>query len=313
MTTIAPKKLTLRAFTIGNPNLTRPNSGILDLLMRVLTQESTAAQRRMPLNAEEPDRELLANYTWSVNNSFLFGMMLRVIPAENGGVISEDLFSQHTITMAQVATGNSEQSQYKDHFYFAINNDFLVTTLPGNVNINRLQTYINWLLEQERGDLLFEFTELTKLPEGVKLSEVKEIQFRGGDRVMGTRPVESESQSLFVKLGDITNDILSSVISDTDSLDVIRDNQLIEARLLLKVKGKPRDMEQDDFRRVMGAIATNVTNDNGIVLLTKNGNKYTGDTIKVKKNISVECIETNRIVEEHLKQEMERFLVEIRN
>lgn len=267
----------------------------------------------MPLNVDEPDRDLLANYTWAANNSFLFGMMLRVIPADNGGVISEDLFNQPTITMAQVTAGVPDQSQYKDHFYFALNNDYLVTTLSGNINIGRLQTYINWLLEHERDDRLFEFTELTRLPEGVRLSQVREIQFKGGGATISTRPTENEPRSLSVRLGDITDEILNSVIGDTESLTAIRDNQLIEARLLLKVKGKPKDMEQEEFQRVMGAIATNVTNDRGIVLRTKDGNNYTGAEIKVKKQVSVECLEANRIVEEQLKQEMERFLGEIRN
>lgn len=37
MATIPPKKFTLRAFRIANPNLTESNSGILRLLEQVLT------------------------------------------------------------------------------------------------------------------------------------------------------------------------------------------------------------------------------------------------------------------------------------
>lgn len=313
MATIPPRKFTLRAFKIANPNLTESNSGILSLLECVLTASSTASERRMPINADDPDRDLLANYAWSANNTYLFGMMLRVIPADNGGVIEEALFEQPMITMAQVASGGAGQSQYKDHFYLALNNDFLVTTLSGNISIGRIQTYINWLLRNVRGERLFEFTEMTKLPEGVQLSQIKEIQFTGGGTTLNARPTEEESQSLSVKLGNITDELLNKVIGDTDSLESIRSNQLIEARLLLKVKGKPRDMQQDEFQRVMGAIATNITNDSGVVLRTKDGNKYTGEAIKLKKSVIVESLETpNRINEEQLKQEMERFLSEIR-
>jgi hypothetical protein len=67
MARIPLKKLTLRAFRIENPDLTNPHSGILGLLQQVLTHESTAASRRMPLNAEDPDRDLLANFTWATN------------------------------------------------------------------------------------------------------------------------------------------------------------------------------------------------------------------------------------------------------
>ena len=315
MTRIPPKILTLRAFRIENPDLTNPHSGILGLLQQVLTPESTAASRRMPLNAEDPDRDLLANFTWATNNTYMFGMMLRIIPADNGGVLDESLFERPTITMADVNAGNAEQSQYKDHFYFAINNNYLVTSLPGNLNIDRLQTYINWLLESVRGERLFQLTEMTKLPDGVPLNQIKDIQFVGGVNTVAATPAETEQTTISTSLLDnVTNELLETLMgSDAVSLHKIRSNQLVEARLLLKLKGKPKDMAQDEFQRVMGAIATNITNDSGIVVRTKDGNKYTGAAIKIKKTVSVECIAANRIVEEQLKQSMELFLSEIRD
>ncbi len=313
MATIPPKKLTLRAFRIENFSLTEVHSGILGLLQQVLTDESTAAQRRMILNAEDPDRDLLANFIWAQNNSYLFGMMLRVIPADSGGVMNEQLFEQPTITMADVNEGNPDQSQYKDHFYFAINNNFLVTNLAGNINIDRLQTYINWLLESVRGEKLFQFTELTKLPDGVPLSEIKDIQFVGGGNTVTATPMESEQTTIATKLGDITNGILEQLLgNDTVNLEKIRANQLVEAKLVLKIKGKSKELATEEYKRVMGALATNVTNDSGIVVRTKTGNKFTGAAVKVKKSVSVQCVAPNRIVEEQLKQQMEQFLSEVR-
>lgn len=313
MTRIPPKKLTLRAFRIENPDLTNPHSGILGLLQQVLTPESTAAGRRMPLNAEDPDRDLLANFTWATNNTYMFGMMLRIIPADNGGVLDESLFDRPTITMADVNAGNAEQSQYKDHYYFAINNYYVVTSLSGNLNIDRLQTYINWLLREVRGERLFQFTELTKMPEGVPYNQISDIQFVGGGNTISSVPTQNESSTISTSLGNITNEVLEKLFGqDTENLEKIRSNQLVEARLFIKLKRKPREMAQDEFQRVMGAIATNITNDSGIVVRTKDGNKYTGAEIKIKKPVSIECIESNRIVEEQLKQEMELFLNEIR-
>ncbi len=313
MSRIPSKKLTLRAFRIENPSLTEPNSGILGLLQQVLTAESTAAQRRMPLNAEDPDRDLLANFTWATNNAYMFGMMLRIIPADNGGMLSEELFNRPTITMADVNAGHPDQSQYKDHFYFALNNSYLVTSLAGNISIDRLQTYINWLLEGVRGERLFQLTELTKLPDGVPFSQIKDIQFVGGGTTIVSTPTRSEQTTISTSLGNLTEGLLELLMGgDTVNLDRIRSNQLVEARLLLKLKGKPREMAQEEFQRVMGAIVTNVTNDSGIVLRTKDGNKYTGAAVKIKKAVSIECIGANRIVEEQLKQEMELFLNEVR-
>ena len=208
MASIPPKKLTLRAFRIENPSLTEAHSHILGLLQQVLTESSTAAQRRMPLNSEDPDRDLLANFIWATNNAYMFGMMLRIIPADNGGMLSEELFNQPTITMADVNAGNPEQSQYKDHFYFALNNDYLITNLAGNINIGRLQTYINWLLESVRGERLFQFTELTKLPDGVPLNQIKDIQFVGGGTTVAAAPTENEPTTLSTTLSNISDSVL---------------------------------------------------------------------------------------------------------
>lgn len=313
MASIPSKKLTLRAFRIENPNLTEAHSHILGLLQQVLTENSTAAQRRMPLNAEDPDRDLLANFVWATNNAYMFGMMLRIIPADSGGMLSEEMFNKRTITMADVNAGNPEQSQYKDHFYFALNNNYLVTNLAGNINIGRLQTYINWLLEGVRGERLFQLTELTKLPDGVPLNQIKDIQFVGGGTTVAAAPTENEPSTLSTTLSNISDSVLEMLMGhDSANLDKLRANQLVEARLFLKLKGKPREMAQEEFQRVMGAIATNITNDSGIVVRTKDGNNYIGEAVKIKKPVTVECIAANRIVEEQLKQEMELFLNEVR-
>ena len=91
MASIPPKTITLRAFRIENPSLAEPHSGILGLLLQALAEESTAAQRLMTLNAESPDKELLADFTWAKNNAYLFGLMLRVIPADTGAILDEQL------------------------------------------------------------------------------------------------------------------------------------------------------------------------------------------------------------------------------
>ena len=301
-----PAKIKLRAFKIENPSLTEAHSGILLLLKEVLTENSIASERRMTLNEDDADEDLLSNFVWHQNDTYLFSMMLRVIPAENGGVISEELFNQHTITIADVITGNPTQSQYKNHFYFALNNNHLVTNLAGNINIDRVQTYLNWLLNPVRGERYFQLTELTKLPDGVPLSQVSQIEFIGGGGVVSASPTSREPTTISTNLFNLTDEVLSHIISDADSLQQIRNSQLIEAKL----KRKPKDLAQEEFQRVMGAIATNITNDSGIILRTKDGNKYTGETVKVKKE--VERTTGNRIVEEQLKQKMEIFLSELR-
>lgn len=306
------KKVILRAFRIENSTISEPNSSILPFLGQILTDESKAGDRTLQLNEQEEDRDLLSNFEWRHNNSNLFGMMMRIIPAESGGVIASDLFERNKIAITDVDAGSPDQKQYKDHFYFALNNAYLVTNLAGNANIMRLQTYLNWLLVNVRGERIFQFTELTKLPDGVAFSNIEQIEFVGGGHVVTAPTTSQEPSTVTTMLHNLSDAVLSQIVNDTASLEEIRNSQVIEAKLFLKVKKKPKEMAMEDYQRVMGAIATNITNDDGIVLKTKDGNKYTGEAIKVKKEIEVERTTGNRIVEEQLKQEMELFLTELR-
>lgn len=305
-------KIKLRAFKIENPNLTEAHSGILSLLQNVLTISSTAQQRRMRLNEDDSDEDLLSNFTWQQNNDYLFGMMLRIIPAANGGVIDARLFSQPTITIAEVNSGNPDQSQYKDHYYFAINNNNIVTNLSGSYSIDRLQTYINWLLGPVRGARLFEFNPVTKLPEGIRLSEIKGIEFSGGNSAQSvTTGVTSTENSTAIKMQELTSSLLDKLFSDTSGFSEIERDQIITAKLLLTVKSKPREMALEDYQRVMGAVTRQITNDSGIAVIAKNGNKFTGEAVKVVRDVVIERTTGNRIVEEQLKQKMESFLSEL--
>lgn len=305
-------KIKLRAFRIENPILTEANSGILKLLKKVLTKESIALDRCMQLNTNDSDVDLLSDFVWHQNDIYLFGMMLRVIPAENGGVIDRKLFSQAIITIADVSAGESSHSQYKSHFYFALNNDFLVTNLPGNTNIDRVQTYLNWLLESVRGERYFQLTEMTKLPEGVALSQISHIEFGALTNKLTASTTQKEQTTIFTKLNTLTDDLLAKIIDDSSSLEQIRNNQLVEAKLFLRIKKKPKDLGQEEFQKTMGALVTNITNDSGISLKTKDGNIYTGESIKIKKEVEVEKTTGNRIVEEQLKQKMELYLGELK-
>lgn len=301
-------KKKLRAFKIENPNLTQDNSQVIGLLKQVLTLSSTAQSRRMKLNEQDGDEDLLAFFSWQQSDNYLFGMMLRIIPAQNGGVIPDDKFNQNTISISELLSENSESQQYKDHYYFAITNEYLVTDLSGSYNIDRFQTYLNWLLESVRKNILFEITPLTIIPEGVKVSDIKSIEI--GNQVNATTNNDVEN-NFTTRLKDLTKSAIESLFNDTDSLNDIQSDQIISAKLLITIKKKPKEMDADDYQRIMGAMTKQITNDSGITLHTKSGGKYNGEAVKKTKTVEVETTSGNRIVEEQLKQKMEQFLNEL--
>ncbi|MBD5238477.1 MAG: hypothetical protein HDS64_01725 [Bacteroidales bacterium] len=271
-----------------------------------------AKSRRMRLNGIESEEDLLSDFSWQANNNYLFGMMLRIIPASNGGIIDSQLFEQPTISIKDVSEGDANKSQYKDHYYFAINNTHIVTNLSGTYSIDRLQTYLNWLLNSVRGTKLFEFTPVTKLPDGVKLSELKGIEFGGvsSSQRLTAGLAQTENRAI-LKMQELTDSIFEKLFSDTASLSEIERDQIITAKLVLTVKHKPKDMANDEYQRVMGTVMRQITNDSGIILIAKDGNKYRGEEIKVVRDVTVEKTSGNRIVEEQLKQRMESFLSDL--
>lgn len=69
------KKIKLRSFGLSNTNLIQNGTGIIACLNSVLPEDSTANSRRMNLNAQDGDEDLLSFYSF-LRDRYLFGMML---------------------------------------------------------------------------------------------------------------------------------------------------------------------------------------------------------------------------------------------
>lgn len=300
------KKIRLRSFGLSNTNLIQNGTGIIACLNSVLPEDSTANSRRMMLNAQDGDEDLLSFYSF-LRDRYLFGMMLRIIPVENGGFISDDLFSNNTISIADLEQGADNGFQYKDHYYFMLSDRFVVTNLSGSYSIDRFQTYINWLTENHRNSI-FDMNPVTKLPDGVRVSDIKSIEF-AGVRAVNVEP--NSEPAVVTKMREITSDVLSMLFEDTEELDNIRGEELVSAKLLLKIRKRPADMAEEDYTRAMSAITRQITNDSGIAIKTRQGGTYTGEAVKDVKEVDVELTENDRLNEQQLKQLMEQYLQDL--
>lgn len=300
------KKIRLRSFGLSNTNLIQNGTGIIACLNSVLPEDSTANSRRMMLNAQDGDEDLLSFYSF-LRDRYLFGMMIRIIPVENGGFISDDLFSNNTISIADLEQGADNGFQYKDHYYFMLSDRFVVTNLSGSYSIDRFQTYINWLTENHRNSI-FDMNPVTKLPDGVRVSDIKSIEF-AGVRAVNVEP--NSEPAVVTKMREITSDVLSMLFEDTEELDNIRGEELVSAKLLLKIRKRPADMAEEDYTRAMSAMTRQITNDSGIAIKTRQGGTYTGEAVKDVKEVDVELTENDRLNEQQLKQLMEQYLQDL--
>lgn len=304
-----PKEIKLRAFNIENPNITQASSGILTLLQKILGKDSSAEERTLQRNEQDADRDLLATYQWQPDNKYLFGMMLGIVPGDNSGEFPKNLLSKNQVTIDDIEIGNGESFVFKDYFYFAINNTNIVTNLSGSFSIERLQTYINWLIEKVRGELIFDFTPVMTVPENIQLKDISSVEFGRVNIPAQTTP---DAANIATKMTELTGELMHKVFDNVGGLDDIQGEQLVSAKLVVKFKRKPKDMDKEQYQRLMGALTKQITNDQGITIRTKKGGKFDGSEIKKTKIINVETTSGKRIDEEQLKQEMERFLNELK-
>lgn len=88
----------------------------------------------------------------------------------------------------------------KSSYYIVVNQNHLVTNLP-KTSISRFKTYINWLLEAERGDKLYKFSILIESPKGTPLSDINQIVFLVIVLFRCQPPLQQELRHQILKFG----------------------------------------------------------------------------------------------------------------
>lgn len=227
----------LRAFEIVNTNINSSSSDVGDKLRIYLDNSKDANERRMLLNSEDPQKEedLISNFTSNSENNITFCTMLRVALGNNVQHIDMNLFNEKLFTIDQLnkVTLNSE-AIYKNHYYFSMNNNFLVTNLQGNITITRLQTYLNWLLNG-----LYEINPLVSKELLPSLSEIKDVTIRDSNIYPQSTSNEEKTSKSFFDLGKVALEFIKSALVDSQKLSDIELEQMISAKLVIEFK-KPK-------------------------------------------------------------------------
>lgn len=247
-----PKKVTLRAFQIKNDSLTKSSSDAKSQLVAKLSETKVAKERCMLLSADDPnqERDVLSYFKESPVSKSVFCTMLRITSDKDVQHITETLFEKDVFTLDDIETSHIDASAIcKQHYYFSMTDNFLVTNLPLNKTIIRLQTYLSWFTNNE----LLEFTPMVSAKGKTKLSDLKAIVVKdpeplSNDSVSSSNssqtPENVQSQTS-ISLSKKVLDIIKNSMSDTDQLNDIALSQMISAELLIKFK-KPRKMTDDE-------------------------------------------------------------------
>jgi len=300
------KKFTLRAFEIQNPILTRQHSNLRELLSQRLDQ-TIVDQRRMPINSQDKDEDLICNYEEN-DNDFIWGSILRVCPSDNVLNIPDDLFQEDKIDL-QVLDSLQDQGElmYRSHYYFLISNSRLITTLPRTTTITRLQTYINWFLEKLRGKEIYEFSPMIENAPILNLAAVRQLKVDMHDPIHNMDDTDTSSQSK--SMLDVPLNFLREAMSDVSGLDETVLSQIISAKLLISLKRKPKDMDKDTYSKAMlSAYLKPMADLDHVTLYPRVGKPINGSEITKTEDIEVDQLASNNIAEKELKLKMESYL-----
>lgn len=297
------KTITLRAFAIKVNKLSQSSNSLRELLIQKL-ENSTTGDRRMRLNQAEAEENLLAHF--SLYPNYVFGMMLRITNEGVSGQIDPKLFEQKNICIEDIASEvDSNMSLYKDHYYFLLSDDKIVVSLPTERTTKDLQTYLNWLLEDERDNCMFELQPMISqsIPT-TQLREIKNVLIGSSTQTSLNTP----SGTKILSLKNITKDLLKYIIQDMNTVEEIMESNLVRTELRIHFPKKVKNTSKEDFERILGATIAPISDLEGIRIETNKGTFISGEELPCKKKVEINRTSKGYVVEQELKQEMELFI-----
>lgn len=309
------KNIILRAFSLVNTDLKHNETNLLSLLSFKL-KDSVMNDRRMLINPDDPQREedLIANFDLRMNRNvcvMVVGTMLRIASVDDIPNITDDILNKEKVDIETLESIKSDSKViYKSHYYFAVNNEYLVVSLPLNRTINAYQTYLNEYLKDVREDILYEFTPLLTKSQKVKFDDVKSIKIGSKDYPIGSNSnKETDTSPLLVKkIKNVARGVLKELMEENKDLKQILDEEIVSAELVLKISKKKNKAKETE--KALSSFLKPISDTDGIELITKNGKVTAADIFKTKQ-VSIELTESKHISELQLFQEMEKFLSEL--
>lgn len=301
---MSTKPVKLRAFRINQTSeLSTEDRSLISLLQQVFTPASIVQDRTMQLNEVEDEEDVLPFFKWNSEKNFVFGMIMRVLKNDITQGIPSDLYDRESFSISDI-DGVESVDTCKSFYYIALNEKFLVTNLPGNLPINRVETFINHLVnEQRRG--IYKFVPVMTIPEELPLSQIRKIVI--GENIS----LHASTEGIGSSIKTLSKEVIAHLLGENPNITELTENDIIQANLVLKFRKKPTDMPKEEYEQLLGQMARPLLDDRGICIETKQGKKISGEMIRREKRVTVDITETGRVNEKNLMQEMELFITEL--
>ena len=303
------KEVLMRTFKINSKKMSTENNLCADLDARVMNTKASERTMRLSQKDNDLEQDSLTIYDKIMDDCF-YGIVMRIDPQKKNATVSDELLNQNAFHPDDVKTEAINDNIYKSHFYFCTKGDLLVTAgLPINTNITRLQVFINWLLKDQ--GFIYELNPLIKPAPEVTLSSVSSVEF--SDPISSQEPVniatntskyQTITKNFFDKIG-----FLKKILSDTNQLDSEELSQIVDAKVLLKIK-KPTSMTDEDFQSKYGALLKPLNDLENMRFKTKDGRTIASTDIMAHHRFHVELTSQGNYNDEELKQKMISYLDE---
>ena len=299
------KSITFRYFEVDYSGLTASTSLVGRLINKL---SSAASDRMMPLNKVESDKsDLISDFENVGKGKMIAGTCLRIVNSKDVPIITEDMLKQNQFKVSSINPhAKDKEKTCLDYFYFCLSDDKLIVTLDARSGISRFETYINWILSTKDSGESINFTP-TVDEEQITASDIKKITIDNAFNLEVGEKVE-EKPGFKAKLYSLSDDVLKTLFSDTDSFKELMDANICSANLIIKFS-KPKSMDEEEYKRkTAGTILKHLDNPDGI-RFQANGKKIKGSQILKTEVVEVDCDENGVVSEQAVYQQMIKKLM----
>lgn len=302
------KNITLRAFDITNTHIGKFDRGPFIKLKEKL-DSSVVEERRMTLSTKKEDGEqdVLSYFETQDQYEYVFGTILRIDPKGQFQDINEDLLGMDKFAISELTKEDNKPSTIcKSHYHFAILKNKLVTDLPKQTNIDRLEKYINWLIKET---FIISPCVCEK-----QINSLKNIE-----SVIISSPINNINNSFLSTTPPITRGLRSlaskaikNMFQEAKDIEDLDLSSIFAAKLHIDISSPP-DTAPDEIKRAFSALLKPVSDLDHYHIKTKDNDIIAGDKILKCKNINIEFQKNSlsTVNESTLQKEMRLYLEEL--
>ena len=231
--------LTLRFFDVSYPSFTSENSLIEKLSGKL---SSSASSRMMLLNKSDPDKsDLISDFLYTLSGKHIIaGTYLRIANSSDVPIIIQGMLAQNQFKVSTINKDASVQEKTcLDYFYFCMSDDKIIVTLDSRKTINRMDTYVNWLLNTTSTGNRLSFTPIVDST-AISAADLKKITINNGSSIFvdsGDNHQEDKENSSVIRLA---KNALRKLFDETDTLDELIEENICSAQLVIRKRKAAR-------------------------------------------------------------------------